>query len=320
MPSHPHTIDRVLSLALEPWALTRPMVAIVASILGRRLAGDAQDLAAMSPRALLPAASSAPGGVALIPVHGVLAPRANMLSDVSGATTFDQVGRAVDDAVHDPSISTIVLDIDSPGGSVLGASELSQKLRKARAVKRIVAHANFQACSAANWLAANATEIIAAPSSMLGSIGIFTIHEDLSKALDQAGVKLTFISAGKFKTDGNEAEPLSDSARARLQKQVDAAHNRFVGDVAAGRNVSAAKVRDGFGQGASVTADEALAAGMIDRIATFEEVLDRLLPASRGTSTLLAAIYDAKARMNQAALAQARRRWLTDPRNCFSHG
>ena len=311
MSSHPHAIDRVLSLALEPWALTRPMVTIVASILAHRLADDRHEQAALTARSAPPATAPASAGVAVIAVHGVIAPRANQLSEVSGATTFETAGRALAAAVNDPGVTTIVLDIDSPGGSVLGATEFAQRLRSARAVKRIIAAANYQACSAAYWLAANASEVIAAPSAVLGSVGIFTIHEDLSKALDQLGVKLTYISAGKFKVDGNEAEPLSDTARARLQKQVDRAYERFVGDIAAGRKVSAAKVRSDFGQGASVTADEALAAGMIDRIETIDETLDRLLPGDHGTRPALAglaAIAEARNQMNRAALSAARRR------------
>jgi len=225
-------------------------------------------------------AASSGTGAAIIPIHGTLAPRMNALSEVSGGATYEQASQALAQCVADPNVGTIVFDIDSPGGSVLGASEFAREVLAARTKKRIVAHANFEMCSAAYWIASCATEIVASPSSMVGSIGVYSIHEDLSHALEQLGVKLTYISAGKFKVDGNDAEPLSDSARARLQGLVDAHYTRFVGDVAKGRGVSESEVRGGFGEGSTLTSDEAMAAGLIGRLDTFDATLARVLPSS----------------------------------------
>jgi signal peptide peptidase SppA len=303
MSTHPHSLDRVLSLAVEyPWAITPTMLPIVARVLGQRLASETPlDLSAFTGSRPTPA-TTAPGGVALIPLHGVIAPRMNLLSDISGGTTFEAASTALAQAVANPNVSTIVLDIDSPGGSVTGATEFAQRLRQARAIKPIVAVANFQMCSAAYWVGSCATEVVASPSSQLGSIGVYTIHEDLSAALEQLGVKLTYISAGKFKVEGMSGQPLTDSAKARVQAQVDDAFNRFVGDVAAGRRTTAAAIRGGYGQGAVVSAEEAQTLGMIDRLATLEETIARVLPTSRATSSpAFAAIADARRRFPLAA-------------------
>lgn len=272
-----HACDRVLSLALRPWAITPPMLSVVARILGHRLAGDPLEVSALAKRP--PAEPVAEGGVAVLPVHGVLAPRMNMMSEVSGGTTYDRLGQQLAFAMRNPDISTIVLDIDSPGGSAIGATEFAAKLRAAREHKRIIAQANHEMCSAAFWLGANATEIVASPSAMLGSLGVYSLHEDLSAALEKAGIKLTYISAGKFKTDGNEAEPLSESAHARIQSLVDATYASFIGDVALGRGRTADHIRKGYGEGAVVTAQEALDFGMVDRIETFEDTVARALPS-----------------------------------------
>ena len=299
---HPHACDRVLSAALEPWALVQPMVPIIAHILGQRLAGDAVNTLALAPRSS-PLSNTPRSGVALIPIHGVIAPRMNMLSNISGGATFEEASTALAAAVADPNVSSIVLDIDSPGGSVIGATEFAQRLRKARTVKPIIASANFQMCSAAYWIGANATEVVASPSATLGSIGVYSIHEDLSAALEKMGVKLTFISAGKYKVEGNPAEPLSETARALITKHVEASYNRFVGDVAAGRKTTAAAVRAGFGQGAVVMADEARSLGMVDRIETLTETVDRVLPAHGSPTTIpeLAAVAAARQRFALAA-------------------
>jgi signal peptide peptidase SppA len=288
MATRAHAIDRVLSLALEPWAITRPMLGIVAKILGRRLATDplAFDEEDFERRPAVPNREAR--GLAVIPIHGCIAPRMNSLSNISGGATFEQAGLALREALAMDDVRTIVLDIDSPGGSVLGASEFARQVMAARTKKPIVAVANYQMCSAAYWVGACATEIVAAPSAMLGSIGVYTIHEDLSKSMEQDGIKLTYVSAGKYKVDGIAGEPLTESAEARMTAHVNAHYDRFVGDVAKGRGVTDAAVRSGYGEGAAVNADEALAAGMIDRIATLDETLVRFLGSAPSTFALRA--------------------------------
>jgi ClpP class serine protease len=112
-------------------------------------------------------------------------------------------------------------------------------------------------------------------SGSVGSIGVLGVHDDLSGAMEKAGIKKTIISAGKFKADGNPFAPLGDDVRGRIQASVDAAYDSFVRDVARNRNVSLATVREGFGQGDMVDAAQAVAEGMADRVGTLEETLQR---------------------------------------------
>jgi signal peptide peptidase SppA len=280
-----HACDRVLSMALEaPWAITTSMLGVVAHVLGHRLAGDALDMSEVERREPTEAVSA--GDVAVIPIHGVLAPRMNLFSEISGGATYEGAGLDLAMAMADPKIKTIVLDVDSPGGSVQGCSEFARKVLKARATKPVIAVAHYQMCSAAYWIGACATELVAAPSAHVGSLGVYSIHEDLSKALAEMGVKLTYVAAGKYKVDGNETEPLTETARARIQANVDSAYDMFVTDVAFGRGRSVEDVRNGFGQGAGVTAAEAVTLGMIDRIDTFEDTVARVLPSGTALSAL----------------------------------
>ena len=165
---------------------------------------------------------------------------------------------------------------DTPGGMVEGTTEFAAEVRRAREQKPVVAVANFVAASAGYWIAASATEVVAAPSAKVGSIGVFALHADRSKALEAEGVTRTVISAGKHKVEGNELGPLSDEARATAQARVDEAYGQFVADVATGRGVSVSAVRDGFGEGKIVSANDALKLGMVDRIATLDETIARL--------------------------------------------
>jgi len=224
------------------------------------------------------------GSLAIIPIFGVISRRTSVLSEFSGATSTEKLGASVRRAVADKSITTIVLDIDSPGGRVTGVPELVAELLEAREQKRIVAVVNGLAASAAFWIAAAASEIVVTPSGSVGSIGAFIVHQDISERMKTEGIKTTFISAGKFKTEGNEFEPLSPQAQKHLQDIVDEVLTKFVKDVATGRNVSVATVRKDFGEGRTVTAEKAKAAGMVDRIATMDQTIARLL-TGRDTRT-----------------------------------
>jgi len=272
-------LDRVVAFAIEhPWALTRPMLSVVANVLARRLTAQEHHALDFTPRG--PATSPRATGVAVIPIHGVIAPRMNMMSDVSGGTTFEGVTADLREAVANTAVGTIILDIDSPGGSCAGATLFAEQIRRAKTVKPVIAVAQFAMCSAAYWVGSQANEVVAAPGSQVGSIGVFSIHEDLSKYLEELGVKVTFLSAGKYKVDGNETEPLSATARARIQKEVDSTYLTMTRDIALGRGVSDTVVRASYGEGAVLSAEDALAAGMVDRIASLDDTLARALTAA----------------------------------------
>jgi len=217
------------------------------------------------------------GGVAVVPIMGTIFHRmAESMDESSGGTSTGRIRDSLRQAVAMPDIGTILLDVHSPGGTVPGVGELADDIFKAREAKRIVALADSQMASAAYWIASQANEIVAIPSASVGSIGVFGVHEDLSERAKQLGIKVTMISAGKYKMEGNPFEPLSEAATARFQTLVDAAYDSFVDAVARGRGVSSSTVRTGFGQGRALMAKEAKEAGLIDRIATREETIVRL--------------------------------------------
>jgi ClpP class serine protease len=117
----------------------------------------------------------------------------------------------------------------------------------------------------------------------VGSIGVWQAHFDYSKALEEEGVKPTLISAGKFKVEGNPYEPLDEQAQTFMQSRVDDYYNAFIEAVALGRGVSENVVRSGMGEGRVLGADAALAAGMVDGIATFDDVLARMQASVRSS-------------------------------------
>lgn len=271
------------SMLQSPWAITADMLALILTIVGDRQQG--QRLSDDEIEARIEAARQqngprrgrrAQGNVEILPIYGPIMPRANMMTAISGGTSIDGFKAQFDKLLQDPEVGTIVLDVDSPGGYTDGVPELASYIREARGQKPIVAVANYMAASAAYWLASQADELIVTPSGQVGSVGIYGVHEDHSAEMETRGVKTTLISAGKFKTEGNPFEPLSDEARAKMQADVNAMYDVFIGDVAKGRGVTPSAVRSDYGEGRLLFARDALAAGMVDRIDTLDATVQRL--------------------------------------------
>lgn len=215
------------------------------------------------------------GTIGVLPLHGILQYRPGLLSALFGATSLERWGVEFKRMVADDSVKAIILDIDSPGGGVDGLQELADDIYQARSQKPIIAVADTLAASAAYWLASSASEIVMSPSAEVGSIGVFAIHVDISKALDEMGIKPTLISAGKYKVEGNPYEPLTEEAEGAIKERVDDYYDAFVGAVARGRNRDRTTIRNGFGQGRIVGDKDAKQMGMVDRVATFEQTVMR---------------------------------------------
>lgn len=265
----------------HPWAIQPHVLETIASLISARAAGErltdeeiAARLEAAPRRERKPMA--APSNIAVLPLFGVLAHRMGSFEAVSGGTSTEGFAKLFEASVDDPAITAIVLDVDSPGGSVHGVQELADLIFEARGTKPIVAIANGTAGSAAVWVATQADEFVATPSGQVGSIGVVAIHNDLSKRMETEGIRRTFVHSSRFKVEGNEAEPLSDEARAALQTKVDDYDDRFVKAVARGRGVAQRTVRKEFGEGRMLLAPQAAEAGLIDRVETMDALLDRL--------------------------------------------
>lgn len=241
------------------------------------------------PGAALGSRVQSTGGVAVIPLKGLITKRPSFISLLFGGGGGLQSFRsAFREALGSEEIGSILIDIDSPGGSTDLISETAAEIRAARGTKPVIAISNTLAASAAYWIAAQADEIIVTPSGEVGSIGVFAVHEDWSGFNEAMGVMPTYVSAGRFKTELNPDEPLSEEAKAALQATVDEFYELFVIDVAAGRGASVDAVRNGYGEGRVVTAQRAVALGMADRVETYEATVARLAGRPRSPEQAVA--------------------------------
>lgn len=268
-----------------PWAIRPEMYQTICAIVRARAEGERltdDEIQARIGAAPVRPGAARNGSVAVLPLYGVVSQRMNLVNQTSGGTSTELFGRAFQDATRDPGISAIVIDVDSPGGHVFGVEELWQTIISARGSKPIVAVANSTAASSAYWIVSAADEIVVTPSGQVGSIGVIAEHIDQSIAMEQAGLKSTLITAGKKKAQLAPSQPLSDDARADIQDQVNSYYAKFVHSVARGRGVPVATVRDGFGEGGMVLAQDAVRMGMVDRIGTLDQTIARLLGQGTG--------------------------------------
>jgi signal peptide peptidase SppA len=266
-----------------PWAIKPAMLAIIVDLIAFRVAGgrfSAEELEhRLSAARRLPQQAPDASNVAVLGLQGVIIPKASAMSDISGGTSLDEFRAGLRQSIADPSVKGIVMDIDSPGGMVSGVPEMAAEIRASRKVKPIVAIANHEAASAAYWLGAQADRLYMTKSATVGSIGVYTTHENRTGEAAAKGVERTLVSAGKYKTEGNPYEPLSDDARQYMQSMVDEYYGYFLSDVAAGRGAPLASVRSGFGEGRVVMAKEAIATGMVDGVSSLEAVVAEMLAA-----------------------------------------
>lgn len=273
-------------IASTLWSILPEKMDELLSVFAFRAAGHsftAEEIQARIGNGSRGADASKRGAVAVIPLRGVIAHRMGAMEESSGGMSAERFTAMVKAAAADPQIATIVLDVDSPGGTIPGVPEAADAVYEARGSKRIVAVANSMMASAAYWIASQASEIVAIPSAIdrsIGSIGVFAVHQDLSNHLKQEGIAVSLIKAGKHKADGNPFEPLSDESRAHIQASVDGAYRQFLQAVARGRGASVSEVKAGYGEGRALPAPDALKAGLIDRIATFDEVIGGLVGKS----------------------------------------
>jgi signal peptide peptidase SppA len=212
------------------------------------------------------------GNVAIIPIVGPVTKYTGLLSNCDVSTLAVQ--SAISKAINDPDVQSIVLFIDSPGGTVAGTSDLASYIGQAKAIKPITAYVSDHCFSAAYWIASQCSQIVANAGAFVGSIGVYSVLLDSSKAAEQAGYAVTLVSAGEYKGLEEDGIPIGDKAIEETQRQVDAAYELFINSVAVGRSLSAKAVKQ-LADGRIHVAAEAIEMKLIDAIGTLDVAINK---------------------------------------------
>lgn len=166
---------------------------------------------------------------ALVPLRGVIGKGLSELEARCGCCDLNAIEEMLEDCERDSSITTVIISINSPGGTSVGVPELASRIREMS--KKVISFTDSEACSAAYWLGSQATEFYATPSSSVGSVGCFIAYEDESKRYADEGVVVDVIRAGKYKGAGIAGTALSADQREMLQAEVVEIWEGFKADV-----------------------------------------------------------------------------------------
>ena len=256
-----------------PLLIHRPKLDVILSVVGQRI--GMADVPALPPVDMAafqrPPLTTAPEGIAVIPIHGSLVKRSLGLETASGLTSYGEIAVMLDTALADPMVSGILLDIDSPGGEASGSFELARRVREVASVKPVWAVANDAAYSAAYAIAASAQRLFVTETGGVGSIGVIALHVDQSVKDAKDGYRYTAITAGAHKNDYSPHEPLSDTAKNELQDEVDRLYALFTEHVAVMRGLDIASVR--ATEAGLYFGSNALTQGLADGVQTLDATL-----------------------------------------------
>lgn len=222
--------------------------------------------------------------IAVLPVCGIIDARDSWILQVLGGTAIDSLMEAVDICLNEPRIGGVVFDFHTPGGSAYGVKVAADAIAKARSEKPMVSVVRYMMASAGYYLGSSTSRIIAEPGSYTGSIGVVLEHYDESKKLEQDGVKPTIMRIPEFKMEQHSAEPLTDAAKSNMAARIAEIYDDFTADVARYRGTDQKNVKANYGQGRVLSPKDALAAGMVDRIGTFAEVIEQMASGTMSRS------------------------------------
>lgn len=210
-------------------------------------------------------------GVAILPVAGVLAPKANLMTMICGGMSTQMIGAEATRAAQDNKVESILLHVDTPGGSVIGPPELTSLIREIAQVKPVVAFCDGVMASAGMWIGSGAnSRFISGPTTMVGNIGVVASHTNQAGS---AGSNKTEITAGKYKRIASSNGPLSKEGAAYMQAQVDYLYSIFVNTLAENLGVSADVVLKHMADGRDFIGIQAIDAGLVNDVISMDALL-----------------------------------------------
>lgn len=274
---------KLTDVLTAPWAIEPAALTEIQAIYATHLRGEKIDIGAVEQRLgrkldNRPMGYEVIDGVALLPLVGVSAKRMNLMSQISGGVSTELAARDLRQAAADSDVSAIILQIDSPGGTVDGTQTLAQLIREIdQTAKPVVTLAGGLMASAAYWYGSAARAIyIEDATTQVGSIGVVASHVDISGAQAAAGVRTTEIVAGKYKRVASQYGPLSEEGRQTIQDQVDYLYSLFVQAVADHRGVGIEQVLSDMADGRVFVGQQAVRAGLVDGVTTLPALIAQL--------------------------------------------
>ncbi len=283
---------KVIDVLQSPWAILPDRLVELTNIYSTHLRGEKIDIDGIEARIGEPLARQEQGydvvdGVAIIPIDGIIAKKMNLFTRISGGASTQLIERDFLQAMDDPEVHSIILHIDTPGGSVDGTSELATKIFEARGEKPIYTLADGLMASAGVWIGSAADKVfVTADTTQVGSIGVVTSHIDYSEAYRKRGITITEIYAGKYKRIASDVKPLDKAGAAYLQGRVDYLYSIFVDTIAKHRDTPSEDVLDRMADGKLFIGQQAIDVGLADGFATLDQLILSLNDSEKKNSDI----------------------------------
>jgi ClpP class serine protease len=256
----------------------------------------------------LPGASRAyvVDGVAVLPITGPIFPRANLLTEMSGATSVAVLRADHTVALASHAVAAIMLLIDSPGGAVSGIADFAARIASGANRKPTRAFVMGSAASAAYWIGSQASMISADRTAVVGSIGVVAAVPKQMQPDRDGYIDIEVVSSN---APNKRPDPTSEGGVAVIREQLNALEDIFIGDVARGRKTTPAAVKNGYGQGGVIIGSAAVKAGMVDKIESQASAMNALVQMGKlkGRPTGAAAISAPPTSQREANLARLAR-------------
>jgi capsid assembly protease len=272
---------KLLDIVNGAWALEAKDLLVIQGIYNSHLNGPKIDIAAIEARLGRPLAneqkkySVREGGVGVLSIEGVLAPKANLFTEISGGASTQMLSAQVQGMLNDNAVKSIILAIDSPGGSVFGTPEFADVVRSAAKIKPIVAVSDASMCSGAYWIGSACNAVyITSPMVNVGSIGV--VQRRTYQPAREGGPVVEEITAGKYKRVGSPDKPLNKEDRAYVEGQLDHMYGVFISAVAQNRGVSVEQVIEHMADGRVFIGQQAIDRGLVDGFSTVDAMVEML--------------------------------------------
>ena len=271
----------LVDLLRSPWAIMPDRLDEIQAIYATHLRGDKIDVEAIEAKLGRPLANDQkeytvrPGGVGVITLSGAISPKANLFTRISGGSSAQVFEQQVQGMRADPMVRSAVIDMDTPGGNVLGLPAAAAALRALASEKPCVTVCTGMMASGGYWIGSAANSVYASgETDLIGSIGVVATHTYDPRRT--AGAQVTEVTAGKYKRMASDTGPLSKEGKAYMQAQVDEIYRVFVDTVATNRRATADQVLERMADGRVFVGQQALDAGLIDGFATVDTMVERM--------------------------------------------
>ena len=193
-------------------------------------------------------------------------------SNAAGEMDSEKIVRELNRLADNDDVKAVVLRVNSPGGSAFGSEQMWFAAKQLRARKPLIVSMSDYAASGGYYMSCIADTIVAQPTTLTGSIGIFGMFPNFAGVTDKLGVNFSTVKTNELSDFGNTMRPMTDSERVILQNYINRGYELFISRCAEGRNTSNDEIKR-VAEGRVWTGADALSLGLVDVLGGLDDAI-----------------------------------------------